>query len=77
MSPLSQTLQHILGWSGERECGDTPARTDRRCGSINNAAKEVGLSYKAAWEKIETLNNLSENLWSFVRSAAAVAGVRC
>lgn len=28
-------------------------------GSINQAAKSVGLSYKAAWERIETLNNLS------------------
>ena len=29
------------------------------CGSINQAAKTVGMSYKAAWERIETLNNLS------------------
>ncbi len=28
-------------------------------GSINQAAKAVGLSYKAAWERIDTLNNLS------------------
>lgn len=28
-------------------------------GSINQAAKSVGLSYKAAWERIEALNNLS------------------
>lgn len=28
-------------------------------GSINRAAKAVGLSYKAAWERIETINNLS------------------
>lgn len=28
-------------------------------GSINQAAKSVGLSYKAAWERIESLNNLS------------------
>ena len=28
-------------------------------GSINQAAKSVGLSYKAAWERIETINNLS------------------
>lgn len=30
-----------------------------RLGSINQAAKEVPLSYKAAWDAIETLNNLS------------------
>ena len=30
-------------------------------GSINKAAKAVGLSYKGAWERIETINNLSAN----------------
>lgn len=29
------------------------------CGSINQAAKTVGMSYKAVWEKIEQVNNLS------------------
>jgi len=28
-------------------------------GSINKAAKLIGLSYKATWERIETINNLS------------------
>jgi len=28
-------------------------------GSINKAAKEIGLSYKATWERVETINNLS------------------
>ncbi|NLZ18138.1 MAG: TOBE domain-containing protein [Desulfobulbaceae bacterium] len=28
-------------------------------GSINRAAKSVGMSYKAAWERVEALNNLS------------------
>lgn len=28
-------------------------------GSINSAAKAMGISYKAAWERIETINNLS------------------
>ena len=28
-------------------------------GSITNAAKKVGLSYKAAWETVDTMNNLS------------------
>lgn len=31
----------------------------KRCGSINKAAKEVPMSYKAAWEAIETMNNLA------------------
>ena len=60
MSPMSKTLQHVLGWSG----GENPAirllESIASCGSINRAAKDVGLSYKAAWEKIENLNNLSE-----------------
>lgn len=29
------------------------------CGSISSAAKKVGLSYKAAWEAVDTMNNLS------------------
>ena len=29
------------------------------CGSISSAAKTVGLSYKAAWEAVDTMNNLS------------------
>lgn len=31
-------------------------------GSISKAAKELGMSYKAAWAAIEKMNNLSENL---------------
>lgn len=30
-------------------------------GSISSAAKHVGLSYKAAWEAVDTMNNLSQN----------------
>lgn len=29
-------------------------------GSISSAAKKVGLSYKAAWEAVDTMNNLSQ-----------------
>jgi molybdate transport system regulatory protein len=31
----------------------------KKTGSISKAAKEVQMSYKAAWEAIETMNNLS------------------
>ncbi|WP_198305999.1 TOBE domain-containing protein [Arcobacter vandammei] len=31
----------------------------KKTGSINKAAKEVPMSYKAAWEAIESMNNLS------------------
>jgi molybdate transport system regulatory protein len=34
----------------------------RRTGSINRAAREVGLSYKGAWEMVERANNLSPRL---------------
>ena len=61
MSPLSQTLRHILGWSGDENPAITLLEQIDLCGSINRAARATGLSYKAAWEKIETLNNLSEN----------------
>ena len=31
----------------------------QRCGSISKAAKEVPMSYKKAWEAVDTMNNLS------------------
>ena len=43
--------------------------------SITAAAKRVGLSYKAAWDAIEAMNNLADarwwSAWSAVRAAAA------
>ncbi|NCD11973.1 MAG: LysR family transcriptional regulator [Epsilonproteobacteria bacterium] len=48
---------------------DKPALLEKRiklleaildCGSITTAAKRVGLSYKTAWEAIDTMNNLSQ-----------------
>ena len=59
MLPISTTLRHILGWPGEDNASIRLLESIDACGSINRAAKTVGLSYKAAWEKIETLNNLS------------------
>ncbi len=59
MAQIEATLAHMLGWTG----GENPAirllEHIESCGSINRAAKEVGMSYKAAWEKLENLNNLS------------------
>lgn len=43
--------------------GDTRIRlleAIERCGSISQAAKEVPLSYKAAWDAIDAMNNLAE-----------------
>ncbi len=34
-------------------------RAIERSGSITRAAKEIGMSYKAAWEAVEAINNLS------------------
>ncbi len=49
---------------------DKPALLEKRIrlleaiaatGSISSAAKSVGLSYKAAWEAVDTMNNLSDH----------------
>ncbi len=32
----------------------------RECGSITAAAKQVGISYKTAWDRIDAMNNLSD-----------------
>lgn len=42
----------------------SPRRLDllaavRQCGSINAAAKQVGMTYKAAWDAVEAMNNLA------------------
>lgn len=42
-------------------------------GSITGAAKEVGISYKTAWDRIESLNNLSEQA-IVTRSAGGAKG---
>lgn len=45
----------------------------KRTGSINKASKEVPLSYKAAWEAIEDMNNLS-NTPIVIRETGGVGG---
>ncbi len=55
----SLLLQQVLGSSDKKNQVVTLLEEIDRCGSINQAAKAVGMSYKAAWEKIETVNNLS------------------
>ena len=44
--PLSDRRLQVLRALGE-------------CGSISQAAREVGVSYKAAWQAIDTLGNLA------------------
>ncbi len=60
--PVGLVQGHIslLGGLGER-LFRLLAAVDRS-GSINQAAKEVGLTYKGAWEMIERANNLAPNL---------------
>ena len=43
-----------------------------QCGSITNAAKNVGISYKTAWDRINVMNNLSEE--PLVRRTAGGSG---
>ncbi len=43
------------------------------CGSISKAAKQVGISYKTAWDRIDSMNNMS-NKPLVVRSAGGSKG---
>jgi len=52
-------LQHMIGSSEARNPVVSLLEEIHACGSINQAAKSVGMSYKAAWERIENINNLS------------------
>jgi molybdate transport system regulatory protein len=60
-TPAADTLflQHMIGSSDKKNPVVTLLEEIHACGSINQAAKTVGMSYKAAWEKIENVNNLS------------------
>lgn len=44
-----------------------------QCGSISGAARQVGISYKTAWDRIEAINNLSEHP-VVIRSAGGAKG---
>jgi len=43
-----------------------------RCGSISGAAREVGISYKTAWDAVDAMNNVAEK--SLVLRGAGGAG---
>lgn len=43
------------------------------CGSISAAAKQLGISYKTAWDRVDAMNNLSEQPL-VVRSAGGARG---
>jgi molybdate transport system regulatory protein len=58
--PLVTADLHLMGGLNERLFKLLAAI--ERTGSINQAAKEVGLTYKGAWEMIERANNLSPKM---------------
>jgi len=43
-----------------------------RCGSISGAAREVGISYKTAWDAVDAMNNAAEK--PLVRRAVGGVG---
>ena len=49
----------MLGWPGSENPAIGLLEKIEACGSINQAAKAVGISYKSAWEQLNALNNLS------------------
>jgi len=55
----SHFLRYMIGNTDDKHSISLLLEEIHTCGSINQAAKAVGISYKAAWERIETLNNLS------------------
>ena len=58
-SPDTLLLQYMIGSSDMKNPVVALLEEIHACGSINQAAKTVGMSYKAAWERIENSNNLS------------------
>lgn len=66
------TLQS-LGKSTFSEQQIALLRAIENTGSITQAAREVGISYKTAWDRVEHLNNLSERA-IVIRSAGGAKG---
>lgn len=50
-------ISEIMGWSTTSQSIEL-LKALESTGSINSAAKSVGLQYKSAWQKIEQINNL-------------------
>ena len=53
-------------------CADIVARNIGNYGSITQAAKAVGISYKTAWDAVDVMNNLSGDV--LVESATGGKG---
>jgi len=52
-------FHRMLGWPGSENPAIALLEKIAVCGSINQAAKAVGMSYKSAWEQLDALNNLA------------------
>lgn len=61
ISTIPGTLYGSLGWPELEGPAIELLEAIASCSSINQAAKEVGMSYKSAWEHVEALNNLSDH----------------
>jgi len=57
-TPLSHPLNEALGHAASDKRLEVLRRVGQT-GSISQAARDAGISYKAAWQAIETLTNLS------------------
>ena len=60
---MNTTVQHLIGAAGfdsRSSRGVALLEAIDSCGSINSAAKQLGMSYKAAWEQVDLLNNLAD-----------------
>lgn len=57
MTQQETSISEIMGWSTTSQSIELLKILDST-GSINSAAKSVGLQYKSAWQKIEQINNL-------------------
>ena len=51
-------IRRIMGWEISSAVGIELLRKLDQTGSINSAAKAIGVSYKSAWQKLEQLNNI-------------------
>jgi molybdate transport system regulatory protein len=46
------------------------------CGSISQAAKRMGMTYKNAWDAVDAMNTPPANRWSHAAWADVVVAVR-
>lgn len=55
--PIIHDIRRIMGWEANCMAIELLRKLDQT-GSINSAAKAIGVSYKSAWQKLEQLNNI-------------------